>query len=126
MNAFSINWRRVGFLVGIGLLVLVIIDLNTRLEGLNNLETERGVYSAKATQAMQTQEALQTQVAYAQSDQAVEDYARGNGRMIQERDIPAVPLGIQTDEPIVTPTPLPIPTPLPNWQTWWDLFFANR
>ena len=66
MNAFSINWRRVGFLIGMGLLVLVVIDLNTRLEGLNNLETERNVFSGQATQAMQTQFALQTQVAYAQ------------------------------------------------------------
>jgi len=126
MNAFSINWRRVGFLIGMGLLVLVVIDLNTRLEGLNNLETERNVFSGQATQAMQTQFALQTQVAYAQSDQAVEDYARGEGRMIQPGDIPAVPLGIQTSEPIITPTPSPVPTPQPNWQTWWDLFFDNR
>jgi hypothetical protein len=126
MNAsFPINWRRVGFLAAIGMLALAIIDLNTRLEGLNNLDKERDFYNAKATQAVQTQTWLQTQVAYAQSDPAVEEYARADGHMIQDGDILAAPMGIQTSEPIVTPTPSPVPTPAPNWQTWWDLIFGE-
>ena len=125
MKAFPINWRRVGLLIGVGLLVLVIIDLNTRIEGLNNLKDEMNVVSGQATQAMQTQVALQTQVAYAQSDQAVEDYARGEGHMVQDGDIPAVPFGSEAGAPTATPTPTVIPTPLPNMQIWWDLFFGQ-
>ncbi len=125
MNNFPINWRRVGFLIGVGLLVLVVIDLNARIEGLNNLNDEMEVVQAQATQAMQTQIALQTKVAYAQSDQAAEDYARSEGHMIQDGDIPVVPVGNQTSAPVPTPTPTPVPTLMPNWEIWWNLFFGE-
>lgn len=126
MEKFSVNWRRVGVFVGIAVLSLIIIEFNARLEELNRLTEEAEAYRIKATQAMQTQIALQTQVAYASSDAAVEDYARGDNHMIQEGDIPAVPYGSGSGTTISTPTPTPTPTPMPNWQVWWDLFFGER
>jgi hypothetical protein len=125
MNKFSINWQRVGIFAGIVILVLIVIEFNARLDELNQLSDEVKPYRAQATQAMQTQIALQTQVAYAGSDTAVEDYARGEGHMVQEGDIPAVPYGYEDGTVISTPTPAPIPTPIPNWQVWWDLFFGE-
>ena len=66
MDKFSINWRRVGIFVGIAFLVLIVIEFNARLDELNQLSDEANVYRAQATQAMQTQIAMQTQVAYAE------------------------------------------------------------
>lgn len=125
MKPFSLNLRRIGILIGIGLLALVVIGFNARLEELNRLSDEAQTQRAAVTQAVQTQAALQTQAAYAASDAAVAEYARNN-HMIQEGDIPGVPLGTGNEEVIATSTPLPSPTPLPNWQVWWNLFFEER
>jgi hypothetical protein len=124
MDKFSINWRRVGFFVGIALLVLLVIEFNARLEELNRLNDEAKITRAQATQSMQTQAALLTQVAYAGSDAAAEGAAR-DSHMIQPGDIPVVPVGKENSPPISTPTPMPIPTPQPNWQVWWNLFFGE-
>ncbi|MEW6242515.1 MAG: hypothetical protein AB1564_17070 [Chloroflexota bacterium] len=122
---FKINWRRVGVLIGIGVLALLVIDFNNRLEGLDRLTEQDGNKRAQATQVMQTQIALQTQVAYAGSDAAAEDYARGDGHSIQDGDIPVVPVGNPGSTPVVSSTPTPVPTQLPNWQKWWNLFFGE-
>jgi hypothetical protein len=79
----------------------------------------------QATEASQTQIALQTQVAYAGSDAAVEEWARREGHYVLEGDQPVVPLGQPGSEPVVVPTPTVLPTPMPNWQVWWNLFFDN-
>lgn len=126
MDKFAINWRRVGVFIGIAVLSLIVIEFNARLEDLNRLTDEVEIHRAEATQAMQTQFALQTQVAYATSDAAVEDAAREGKHMIQEGDIPGAPYGTGDDAVIPTPTPIPTPTLQPNWQVWWDLFFGER
>lgn len=125
MANFPIQWRRIGLLIGFGILVLVIVDLNARIEGLNRLNDEVTDVRAQATQAMQTQMALQTQVAYANSDQAVEEIARAEGHMIQEGDIPVVPVGAANATPMPEVTPTPSPTPMSNWEIWWMLFFGQ-
>jgi hypothetical protein len=124
MTNFAINWRRIGFLVGAGLLVLVVIDLNARIEGLNNLNAEMSIVGAQATQAMQTHASLETQVAYATSDKAAEDAARAN-RDVREGEIPVVPVGNANATPVPEITATPSPTPLSNWQIWWNLFFGQ-
>lgn len=125
MSSFSVNWRQIWILVGIAALALIVIEFNARLKELNQLSDNAQSQRATATQAMQTQFALQTQVAYATSDAAVDEAAR-NSHMIQEGDIPGVPLGSGDGTVISTPTPLPAPTPMPNWQVWWNLFFEER
>jgi hypothetical protein len=123
MSKSSVNLRRVAAFAGIFLLILFVIEFNTRLEELNRLNDQRGEVSARATQAMQTQSALQTQVAYAGSTEAVEEWARTNGRYMQEGDQPVVPLEAPGSAPLIVNTPAPIPTPMQNWEIWWTLFF---
>ncbi len=125
MDRWPINPRRVVIFVGILILFLMVIDFNSRLEELNLLKKHATSLGAQATEAVQTQMSLQTQVAYAGSDQAVEDWARGEGHYVQPEDQPVVPIGQPGTSPIQVPTPAPIPTPMPNWQVWWKLFFGQ-
>ena len=81
---------------------------------------------AQATQAVQTQIALQTRVAYAGSTNAVEEWARTDGHYIQDGDLPVVPIGQPGAAPVEMSTPVPEPTPMTNMQTWWDLFFGEH
>lgn len=123
MFQFPISFRRVAVFAGIFVLILFIIEFNSRLEELNRLNEQREQVQAIATQAMQTQLALQTQVAYAASVDAVEEWARTEGHYIQEGDQPVIPLGVPGSDPVIVNTPEPIPTPMQNWEIWWTLFF---
>jgi hypothetical protein len=125
MPDLPFNARRAAIFAGIFILILVLIELNSRLEELNQLSDQREEVRAAATHVMLTQLALQTQVAYAGSTAAVEEWARTEGHYVQEGDQPVVPVGQPGSEPVVVSTPTAPPTPMQNWQVWWDLFFSE-
>src|SRR5512142_2217370 len=109
MDRWPINPRRVAVFAGILILVLMVMDFNARLEELNLLKKHAQVLSTQATQVMQTQAAVQTQVAYAGSDQAVQDWARGEGHLVQPQDQPVIPVGQPGTAPLQATTPTPAP-----------------
>ena len=125
MDRWPINARRVAVFAGLLVLILIVMDFNARLEELNLLKTQAGIVRTQATQAMQTQFVLQTQVAFASSEQIVDEWARSEAHYIQQGDQPVVPVGVPGVTPQVPDSPTPQATPKPNWQVWWELFFAN-
>jgi hypothetical protein len=125
MDRWPINARRVAVFVGILVLILIVMDFNARLEELNLLKTQAGIARTQATQAMQTQFVLQTQVAFASSEQIVDEWARSEAHYIQQGDQPVVPVAVPGATTQVLQSPTPQPSPKPNWQIWWELFFAN-
>ena len=126
MPALPFNVRRVATIIGIIALVFIVLEFNRRLEELKLLDKQYELVQAQATQAAQTQMALQTQVAYAGSDAAVDEWARTDGHYIQEGDLPVVPLGQPGVAPVELSTPVPTATPMTNVQIWWDLFFGEH
>jgi hypothetical protein len=125
MPELPFNIRRVAWFAGILALIVAVMEFNARLEELNRLTDQREDVRIAATQAIQTQAALQTQVAYAGSTAAVEEWARSEGHYVQEGDQAVVPIGQPGSQPVVVNTPTPVPTPKQNWQVWWDLFFSE-
>jgi hypothetical protein len=125
MSNLPINIRRVFTLAGILILVLMVIDFNRRIETLNTLNKQAAQVRIRATQAVLTQVALQTQVSYAGSTAAVEDWARSEGHYVQDGDQPVVPLSQPGSEPVQVSEATPVPTPVENWQIWWDLFLGE-
>ncbi len=126
MPALPFNVRRVAVIIGIIALVFIVLEFNRRLEELNLLDKQHEFVLTQATQAVQTQMALQTRVAYAESDKAVEEWARTDGHYVQEGDLPVVPLGQPGVAPVELSTPIPTPTSMTNVQIWWDLFFGEH
>lgn len=118
-----INFKRVAGFAGIFILILFVIEFNSRLEELNRLNEQRDQIRAQATQVMQTQIALATQVAYAGSSAAVEEWARTDGHYMQEGDQPVIPVAVPGSDPVIASTPIPTATPMQNWEIWWTLFF---
>ena len=106
MPNIPINFRRVAIFLGIFILILVVIEFNSRLEELNRLNDQRDEIRAIATQAIQTQMALQTQVAYAGSTAAVDEWARTEGHYVLEGDQPVIPIVQPGSEPVIVATPL--------------------
>ena len=78
--------------IGIIALVFVVLEFNRRLEELSLLNNQNELVRSQATQAMQTQVALQTAVAYAKSTASVEEWARTDGHYIKDGDLPVVPV----------------------------------
>lgn len=112
-------------MIGIILLVFVVLEFNRRLSELNTLNRQRELMRVQVTQAVETQMALQTQVAYAGSNSAVEEWARVDGHYVQEGDLPVVPLAQPGELPVEASTPTPVPTQMANWEVWWTLFFGE-
>ena len=125
MPTVPINVRRVLVTIGIVMLVFVVLEFNRRLEELSLLKDQNELVRTQATQIMQTQIALQTGVAFANSTASVEEWARTDGHYIKEGDLPVVPVGAPGAAPIEMSTPVPTPTPMQNWEVWRDLFFGE-
>jgi len=126
MKNLSFDWRRLFLVAGVLFLTLVIVEFNSRLEELDRLTRQAVIIRAEATQAAETQIALEAKVAYATSNQIVEEQARSEGHMIQEGDNPVIILGDESAVPLEKTTPPPPPDPKPNWQRWWNLYFGEE
>jgi hypothetical protein len=117
------KWRNILIILGLFLAVVLLIDFNRRMEELDSLTAKLDSVRAEGTSVMQTQNALVTQVAYATSDQAVEQWAYRNKWVRSgEHAVQLEPSGGVT----VTPVPVPVAQAevQPNWRTWWELFFG--
>jgi hypothetical protein len=128
INMMKALWearKRIIVLGAISLLVLLMMNLNSRLTEYFRLTSERDKLGTEVAFYRMTKMALETQAAYATSDQAVEDWARDEGKLYHPGDkviIPLTPEG-QTPQPEVKVTP--VPTFVENWQVWWALFFGR-
>ncbi len=125
MNKFILNKKQ--WLV-IGLLVIsffLVMDLNSRLNDLFRLSSQRDQLQQEVNQLQITRYALETKIAYATSEVAVKDWARSNAGLGQPGDIPVIPLPPKnyTPQPDVQPTS--VPQVAEHWQKWWALFFGN-
>ena len=126
MITLPINVRRVAEIIGFIILSFVVLESNRRIEELNLLNKQYELVQEQATQAVGTQISLQTQVAYAGSTSAVEEWARTEGKYVQNGDLSMVPLAQPGTTPLDLNTPIQQPTPQANWQIWWDLFFGEH
>ena len=115
------------FLLGF-LLVLIVwmIIFGSRISDLNRLTNEFEQAQETIVALTATTRALATEMARADSDAAVEEWAYENRRWIREGDhrIAVVPMeGTQ-----VLPTLIPTVTQQPQnmFRIWWDLFFNTK
>lgn len=121
----KLNLRRLlmaGLLVLFGLLMM---DLNTRLQELSRVSAQRDLVKTQVAAQIATQQYLKTRIAYVDSDEYVEEWARQEAHMARPGDHVIVPLPPGNIQP--TPTPLVLPTlePVKPWEVWWALFFGE-
>ena len=125
MKAFLEARKKIFGLAVIVVLILLMMNLNSRLADFFRLSSERDKMAAHVAQLQLTKMALETQVAYATSDQAVEDWARNEAHMAKPGDKVVVQITPAfttiTPEVVVTPAPRPVE----NWEVWWALFFGE-
>jgi hypothetical protein len=108
---------------GLVILVFVMMTLFGRISELARLVNQRNAVSTEIGNLEKTHVYLQTQVAYATSVRAVEDYAREEGHMALPGDKIIVPLPLPGETPQPKTVPVPTLKKYPAWQIWWALFF---
>ena len=111
------------YIVLLFILFIMVLGLNSRLSEYLRLSSQKDEMDERIIRLESTRIALETQIAYADSDKAVEEWARTYERKVLPGDqvIIPLPLGDITQE--VNYLATPNLGNLENWQIWWDLFF---
>jgi hypothetical protein len=126
MKSWERSWKYILSALGIVILVLLIMDFNSRMAELRRLTSEKEVVGVQATQLVQTNVYLETQIAFATSERAVEEWARESQHMQKPGDNPVVPLAPANSTPVPTATPAVTPQVVENWNLWMGLFFDTN
>jgi cell division protein FtsB len=126
MKNIKMNWKYTLMAAGLVLLVYLVMDFNNRTAELRRLEVQKDRVAAEATQAVQAQHLLDTQIAYATSEPAAKEWAYEEGHMVKPGDNPVVPVQSAGATPVPTPAPVVVQRPLNNWQMWLLLFVDLR
>mgnify|MGYP005852972247 CR=1 FL=1 len=104
---------------------LLMIDLNARLDNLSRLRQQESELQTQVSVLVATDQFLATEVAFATSEAAVDEWARRLGHYYRPGDIPVIPLAPGD----VTPERVQLATPQPqvssNWEVWQVLFFGK-
>ncbi len=125
MNKFILD-KKQWLVIGLPIIsFFLVMDLNSRLNDLFRLSSQRDQLQQEVNQLKITQNAFETKIAYATSDVAVKDWARENAGLGQPGDIPVIPLPPQDYTPQPAAQPTPTPQVVEHWQKWWALFFGN-
>ncbi len=119
--------RKKQFIVA-GLLVVsffLLMDLNTRLAILFRTNNTYNEMKTSIYQLESTKQILLTQIAYANSDDAVKRFANEEKHWFQDKDIPVFPVQDPNATPPSSVKPTPTPLVVEHWQRWWALFFGE-
>ena len=124
MKSWQNYIKEIAIIASVILLTLLMMDYNTRLEKLNQLNEKASKVRAEATAVVATKIALQTQIAEATSESVTEGEARNKGE-IQDGDQRIVPLPAEGAPLLDTALPTPTPERVMKWQVWVELFFGE-
>lgn len=122
MNGFNPSWRYSTIILGLAVLVLLIMDFNARTAEWRSLAADKEIVSERYLNLLQTQSALQAEIAYATSEPAVMEWAYGDAHLIRPGDSPIIPIPQGPVTPTVTPAPIITQESVQNWQRWVQLF----
>jgi cell division protein FtsB len=117
--------KRIIGLAAVIVLVLLMMNMNSRLSEYFHLSSERDKLQGYVVNLRATKIALEAQATYAASEGVVVEWARSEAHMAQPGDqviIPMTPSSI-TATPEIKVTP--VVHKVENWQVWWALFFGE-
>lgn len=113
-----LNSKKVVIVVGAVILFFLVMDLNNRLNELSRLTDQENKAATVVNQLQSTLNVLETQVAYASSAGAVEQWAYNEGHMARPGEKLIIPLSPAGTTPQTFIESTPAPTPVPNWRIW--------
>jgi cell division protein FtsB len=113
------SWmKRILTAVGVILLLVLVIDFNSRMVHLLELRGELEAEQARLDELVQEEAVLEQAIGFAESDEAIDEWAREQNRMGQEGDIVVVPI---SDGTILEVEQTEVAEPqdyISNWEAW--------
>lgn len=112
----------------VGVMVLIafaMLNLNTRLAELFQIKNQLTAAELQHQRAVDENIRLKEKLAYAQSDKAVDEWARKQGHMALPGDQVIVPIPDGSVRIISTPAPVQEIAQASNWEVWQALFFGE-
>ncbi len=106
----------------LALMVLLVIEFNSRTEELNRLTEEGEIVSTQQEIRVRTKAALEAQIVYATSEAAVIQWAHEDAHMVREGEVAVVPFQGAEGTPIPTIMPVATTTEISNIESWLSLF----
>ena len=125
IGPLEINFRRLGMFLAFALILVLVMNFSSRLGYLAHIQNKVATVYVQATGIVQTQQVLQTQVAYATSPAAVDQYARDEAHMGKPGDKVVILLPVPGATPEPTPTPIPVVNDLTPLNVW-KLFILGK
>jgi len=117
--------KRVIVIALVVILVLLLMNFNQRMVLMSRLRRqEKGLIQVYAN-LESTRDNLKSEITYANSDEAVEEWAREEAGMIQEGDIPIVLLPQSAPVAKTTKQPEVVVDKVEKWEIWQELFFGE-
>jgi hypothetical protein len=126
MKRSWLGWKYALVVIGLIVLTLLVMDFNNRMGELRRLSDKREDVAVEATDLMNTQVHLETQIAFATSEAAVVEWAYEEGHMVREGENLVIPLEYPGFTPKVTIIPTATPEPESNLEIWFSLFLESR
>ena len=123
MKNLSRNGKYFIAILGVGVMILLVFGFNSRIAEMRRLSSEADKMQEQVSSLEQTQMVLATQIAYATSDAAVEEWAYEEARMIREGDNPVAPISAEDSTPMPVPVVVSEQPSTENWKIWKALFF---
>jgi len=122
----QIDFRKFSIYIALVVIFFLLMGLSARYNELSKLSDQNNLMQTEVVSLRITNSHIETQIGYATSEVAVEEYAREKGYMVKPGEVLIVPLSSSE----LTPTPVLQPTvetkPLPNWKIWYELFFSDQ
>jgi hypothetical protein len=113
-------------LIAAGIIIGLLIfgELWRRISQASELRGLENRVGAQVTQLSHQSDLISTQIAGAQSDESIANWAHSQSKMIQPGEVLVMPL---TPAPRATSTPSaqPSQSTLPNWRIWWEWIWGT-
>jgi cell division protein FtsB len=126
MKNLPIDIRKFSIYIALVVIFFLLMGLSARYNELSKLTDQNNLMQTEVVALQITNSHIETQIGYATSEVAVEEYAREKGYMVKPGEVLIVPLSASE----VTPTPVQQPMsetkPMPNWKIWYELFFSDQ
>lgn len=123
MEAIGRSLKYIIVVASLVVMALLVIGFNNRMAEQRQLVAQSQKIRTELEALRQTDAYLDAQLAYANSDAAVEEWAYEEAHWVRPGDKPVVPISDAESTPIALPAATPEPIEFANWQVWWALFF---
>lgn len=119
--------RQNRLLIAAAILIFILVfgELWRRISQAADLRSLEHKIGAQVTELANESERMGTLIANAQSDQAVEDWARNHGKMVLPGEVLVQPVAPTASVPTPSPSGPPESSP-PNWRVWLEWLWGSE